>query len=826
MKLHTAYAIAGFAVLLASSTPAQDNQGDQSRRHVEAIAEAGHQYRIQVNGTVDAENTRDPIVYSAWKQGFEPMRSVKLENTGDSDVVNPWIVVNGKRNWRTAKDIVDEALRTYGDPATMTDADKARALWEFLRRNRFHATTGDFEVRDPVKMFNVYGFALCGDNAPVLMDLWRVAGLKSRRGFPLGHCVAEAWYDGGWHMLDGDESIIFLDRDNRSVTSEEKVARDHDLSKRAYDGEDLPALYNYDGGRGGDYPSHIEHTMQFTLRPGESIEWKWGQGEKHHYAPNPALFLLHSCNLHEWGPNAWATLRNGRWSYAPPLRKPAGRRGVQATNVRWLERAKGPAVVPAKAGEPATLLWKIRAPYVIVGGRLKALMRCGEEDTCTVAVSRDGQTWNDIASKPGEIDASLDALFPSPGDPAYEYFVKAEFLAKRNPGAVGLESLSIENDLQMAPLAMPSLRLGVNTIAYTDETSEPHAVLATFDWVERSSWMPPLAPTAAVSPADGAGMEGTQVQFQWKDAQDAGGGKVADYHFELSDEPGMRWALSPAFDVQTKGVTSFALRSPGLLNPGQRYFWRVRAKSEQGAWGPWSKTWTFVAQGPAIPVNIRLEQRDPDAYTIVWEPGSGGRKPARYRVYASDEKGFSVSDQPYEVEVGNQKTRGLFPGKKKMTFPANFIAETDGTSYRVKPVRAFNRVVAVDAMGNRSGSSDFASAPRPYIYTEAPREAKAGVAFRYEAKTIRSIGDLGYRDFGPKESYQSAFWDADKPRFSIETEMPRCGNFSLPWLKIDPESGVLSGTPLPEHAGEYQVNIKVEAAGGVYVQSFPLTVRK
>ena len=92
-------------------------------------------------------------------------------------MVNPWVLVNGKRNWRTAADIADEALRSYGDPKRMTDAEKARAIWDFQRHHRFHATTGDLEVRDPVKLYNVYGYALCGDNAPVLADLWRIGRL-------------------------------------------------------------------------------------------------------------------------------------------------------------------------------------------------------------------------------------------------------------------------------------------------------------------------------------------------------------------------------------------------------------------------------------------------------------------------------------------------------------------------------------------------------------------------------------------------------------------------------------------------------------------------
>jgi len=45
----------------------------------------------------------------------------------------------------------------------------------------------------------------------------------------------------------------------------------------------------------------------------------------------------------------------------------------------------------------------------------------------------------------------------------------------------------------------------------------------------------------------------------------------------------------------------YTLPQPGLLTPESRYYWHVRAMDEQGVWGPWSKTWSFTAHGPAQP---------------------------------------------------------------------------------------------------------------------------------------------------------------------------------------------------------------------------------
>jgi hypothetical protein len=105
-------------------------------------------------------------------------------------------------------------------------------------------------------------------------------------------------------------------------------------------------------------------------------------------------------------------------------------------------------------------------------------------------------------------------------------------------------------------------------------------------------------------------------------------------------------------------------------------------------------------------------------------------------------------------------------------------------------------------------------------------EAQVGVEYRYEVKTVASIGDLTDRNVVTGESLQEAFWDADEPKFSLDTELPRCGNFDPKWLHIDPRSGVMSGTPGANDVGEYIVNVKVEIpSAGTYIQSYALTVR-
>src|SRR5262249_43501766 len=141
-------------------------------------------------------------------------------------------------------------------------------------------------------------------------------------------------------------------------------------------------------------------------------------------------------------------------------------------------------------------------------------------------------------------------------------------------------------------------------------------------------------------------------------AHDPDGDAITDYHFELSDRADMRWPLSMSFAklisrTADAGQPRYTLPAPGLLNPDTEYFWHVRARDDKGVWGPWSATWSFRPRGPGVPREVVLAfDRERNRGVLRWASNPKGRKPPAYRVYASDEKGFSISDRPYDVTVG------------------------------------------------------------------------------------------------------------------------------------------------------------------------------
>jgi hypothetical protein len=167
-------------------------------------------------------------------------------------------------------------------------------------------------------------------------------------------------------------------------------------------------------------------------------------------------------------------------------------------------------------------------------------------------------------------------------------------------------------------------------------------------------------------------------------------------------------------------------------------------------------------------------------------------------VYASDEKGFSSSDEPYKVNRGASRD---VPEQ----FPANFLAETEGLELAaVGPSvtlaganKAYFRVVAVDARGNRSGPSDYAESPRPVIYSRPVLQARHGEEYRYEVAAIRSLGDLRMRQVDGRET--TSYWDIERPRFRLER--------GPEWLKLDESTGRLSG--IPDAAGAVEVIVSV-----------------
>jgi len=779
-----------FLLLLIPPAPADDvlepwasdrHPSDVPRRHVQDLGSGHAEYRIVHGGTMDGVNCRSPMGggFGIWTQRWESNRAVRLENVGDTDVVNPWLS-NGRNDFRSPKEIVAGAVAPG-----MNERERAIAIWRRQTTHRFHAGADDpAEMHDPVKVLNVYGYTTCGDDSICLAGLWHAAGFEVSPGRLLGHRTSQVFFDGRWNFLDGDLGPLYLLRDNATIASEPDLVRDHDLLKRSHpygvldpdrraENEGNAALYTDEGERRPDRAiAEIARTstMAMLLRPGEAIVWRWGHTVPAKYHGNADLKTWgpRSDAGRQWGASAAERICNGRWEYRPDFGRELWRKGAESVEHIAVD---GGALV-AEEGKVGVVVWKLQSPYCFVGGSIAAMGRGAR-----FSISWDGATWEPA----GE---NLDPQFPSRGPARYQYRLKCEL-----PAGARLERLAVLNDLQMAPLALPGVALGENRFTYTDQSPGERRVRITHDWVERSLHRPPAAPSGALAPADGARTDGSGVAFEWRPAEAADGDAVADYHFVLSDRADLAWPLSSNFEkllsnTSGRGRALYRLPGAGLLTPGRTYYWHVRACSDKGVWGPWSKPWSFMPGGPAAPLEAHL-----DGTVLRWKSDPAA---ARYRVYGSDEKGFSISDEPYDIDVGAST-------EVARRRPANFVAETERTELDVlgPDMKAFYRVVAVDGRGTRSGPSDAAAAPRPFVCGKPGVTARRGASYEGRILTIRSLGDL--RAQWVDENSVSSFWDIEKPLFALQQ--------GPAWLRVDARSGLLSG--VPDAAGTVDVAVKI-----------------
>ena len=759
---------------------------DVEKSHVEEITAGQHKYTVIQSGTMDGRNCRSPMGCGMSREGafvqtWESNRSVRMENVGQTDIVNPWLS-NGRNNFRNVDEIVSSAVTP-----DMTDAEKAFALWFQEIQYRHHSPGDNSELGDPVKVFNVYGYNTCGNDSICLATLWQRAGLKVAPARALGHCISQAFYDGRWHFYDGDLHCAYLLRDNETVAGEQDIVRDHDLIKRTHSQgilleevwwreQSATALYSYEGEVTGDRGGKADTRMDMVLRPGEALVWRWGQTDPLKY--HGELYV---------SPAYKNVIYSGFWEYRPDFSQETWRQG--ATSVENV--ITGPDGLRAEEGPTGTIVWTMRSPYLFVGGRLEA-----EGSDVKFFLSSDGQTWR-------QMQDNLDKFFSIVGPPHYEYQVKCEL----SP-ASRLSRLAIFNDIQMAPMALPEMVVGENTFAYSDQTIGERKVRITHQWVERSASRPPEAPSAPVYPPDAGETAGTDIVFQWAPSGDPDGDAIVDYHFELSNRADMKWPLSMSFyklisrasgvvkekDKATNKVikvtvkSQYTLPQPGLLTPDRTYYWRVRAQDDQGVWGPWSRTWSFTPRGPAYPLDVAVDyDQNQGVGTLRWKANPVGCAPVKYRVYGSDEKGFSIADKQY------QSVRGITTEEMPLNFPANFIAETAAAELAVLGCdvtlpganKTYYRVVAVDDQGKRSGPSDYATAPRPLIYSKPVPTATVGAEYRYQVRANRSLGDLSSRMADGRSV--KGYFDIEKPTFALEQ--------GPAWLTIDESTGMLCGTP-------------------------------
>jgi hypothetical protein len=346
--------------------------------------------------------------------------------------------------------------------------------------------------------------------------------------------------------------------------------------------------------------------------------------------------------------------------------------------------------------KPATVTWHFASPYVFVGGEATASVKLASGGSVEWRYSTDQQEWTRLSSidnsESGLLPETLDEILSPRRHPTYEFRLQ---LALQGDAVV--DRVEFELDIQTSLLSLPELEVGTNEIEYTDSNKNSRQVRITHRWLERTAWHPPESPADAIAPKDNETVAGSRVTFRWTPATDPDGDRVVDYHFELSEHADMRWPLSPNFEKLTsrtpaKGKPRWTVPYVGLLNPDTTYYWRVRARDASGVWGPWSRTFQFRIRSPGVPVDLTLTPDEPGGFLLAWRPNPQGEPPVAYKVYGSDEKGFTASDVEYLVNRGKGCVRTMeeYEGKPSdapdagmVKTPGNLIARVTEASLRV-----------------------------------------------------------------------------------------------------------------------------------------------
>jgi hypothetical protein len=708
------------ALLAGCSSP--DTVREKDRQEV--ISSPEHAYQISVGGRLDMDNTMTRT-YDDITIAFQNNLSLTIANTGESIVRNPRVTANDRGRWWSLDTILEEAL----DGAT-TSLDSILFIHDFVQKNRYHdfpLFTND-ALHDPVAMFNEYGAGLCDDAGIVTCSLLHHAGLNADRFGKdprvrtlKGHMMVEASSDSGFMFLDSDENTFYLDFENERPVGGRAIARDHYLAKREVvfgplftgldSGVEPAALFGVDDGY--ILRSVAGRAIDFELRPGERIEYRWDNRARHMSGD------VGNQTRRTWGTSLWA--------YDVPM-----------------------AEIPP-SGEP--LIIPMEFPYAFCGARVRLdLIRHMSLDSLTVSISPESVSWipvkaNSVSGSSAQALVEWDLGVPA-GNPLHRFRIKVD-----RPELV--QGITVEADLLVWPLSLPRLHVGANEITYQDDTTEPHEVTVTHRWREADQPAPPKAIRKALSPRPGATVAAATVPFSWKPVADA-----EHYHIQVSRRPDMRLPYRPCFDVY---VDTTAHHSPfaGLFNPDEDYYWRVRAQNNSGIWGEWSKTWSFRWAGPRVPVELE-GQFQGRRVTMSWRPNARGPQPDHFEVYGSNERGFTPSKIPYDVfGLGRQ--------------PANLIGTTRDTSLLIVDCKltgaglnkAFYRVVSVDSNGTPSGPSAQLELPHPFIITTPPDFARVGELWEYRPETLVSLGDLQSRYVAPIYT----FWEREGYTFEV-TEGP------------------------------------------------------
>lgn len=354
-------------------------------------------------------------------------------------------------------------------------------------------------VIDSVKLFNVYGWLICGQMAYSLCRIYTSAGFKARMFGAPGHTISEVYYENSWHFLDVDMWTWFKNKNNTIASAYELSQNANELileNKNKSNPCNLPdrslkgyaEMFNELATADGDIDTvgpdfFIQaHTMDFHLRPGESMSRSVKALGRFHLPTRFLPMIKRNGGNNEWKGHPseryapFRTYGNGQWKYEPQLSN------------NYLDFEIG---VWEKMGVTQNdrgligngyAIFRILSPYVFCGiskidnntisSSNGVFINLKGKGAISLEINNSENEWVKIKSWETEFEETLDVteIF----DGRYHALIK---IIQKDKSV--LEKFGFEGYIQTAPMAIPRLskgqndftvlsqdKLGLNTIPY------------------------------------------------------------------------------------------------------------------------------------------------------------------------------------------------------------------------------------------------------------------------------------------------------------------------------------------------------------------------
>ncbi|HLF94432.1 MAG TPA: hypothetical protein VJB14_13295 [Planctomycetota bacterium] len=370
----------------------------------------------------------------------------------------------------------------------MTDEQKAMVVWKTVRTFQ-HQDSPPVEhlqneevAQDPIKVYNVYGYAFCSVASCGVEALSRYVGLQARGRIINSHSVPEVYYDGAWHLLDSSLMCYFPKADGKAAGVDEIMAGVKEWydknpgykknEKKLYEfmrnggwrkGPEVlsrcpnydengwfeaathgwySTMQEYDGSANGiyEYGYSQGYQVNIQLRPGERLTRNWS---------NKGLHV----NMQGGGEPGCMKMQTGKDSlrYTPKDGDLAPGRVGNGT----LEYDV-PQALLKEAAKTGSFTVRMPSSYVYLSG--KATFKAAGPGPVTASLSdNNGLDWKDVPVAGSEIDLTPHVFR------RYDYRLNLK-------GA--LDSLRITHDIQHSQRPLPALDKGTNTLTFSAGPAE------------------------------------------------------------------------------------------------------------------------------------------------------------------------------------------------------------------------------------------------------------------------------------------------------------------------------------------------------------------